>query len=305
MLEIYIKLLPVFAWFLLGLCLKTFNILTQKHGAILLKFMFFFTLPALVLAKITETELAADKLYLPFMNVGVNLICLGVMALVTRKMEIRRDVLGVMLVACMITNNFFVFPFILAVLGNEALVDAMIFDIGNAITTLTIAYALAFAYGPLELEFKNILLNIVKLPVSWALLVALGMNFGGYHLSPQLIAILDPIGLLTNPIILVALGIYFNFRLENRRLLLLTAFIRMGLGLLIGIGFTVLFGLEGVTAISVILCCSAPVGFNALTFPVLAKLDMAFASSITSMTILIGLFSVPILMYFLQSFITL
>ncbi len=305
MLEIYIKLLPVFAWFLLGLSLKKFNILTQQHGANLLKFMFFFTLPALVLAKISETELGTDKFYLPLMNVGVNLACLGVMALITRKMEIRREVLGVMLVACMITNNFFVFPFILAVFGNEALVDAMIFDIGNAITTLTIAYALAFAYGPVELQFKNIALNVIKLPVVWALIVALGLNLSGYHLPYQLINILDPIGLLTNPIILVALGIYFNFKMENRRLLLLTAGVRMGLGLFIGIVFTLLFGLQGVTAMSVILCCAAPVGFNALTFPALAKLDMAFASSITSMTILIGLISTPILMYLLQSFITL
>ena len=64
-----------------------------------------------------------------------------------------------------------------------------------------------------------------------------------------------------------------------------------------------LFNLQGLSAMVVVLCCAAPVGFNALTFPALAKLDMNFASAITSMTIAIGLFTTPVLMYLLQSFI--
>ena len=303
MLEIYIKLLPVFAWFGLGLVLKKLNIATEKHGAKLLKFMFYITLPALVLSKITETELHADKAFLPLMNIAVNLACLAVMFVMTRHMSIRREVLGVMLVACMITNNFFTFPFILAVLGSDALVEAMIFDIGNAFSTITIAYALAFIYGPLELKMKNIFFNVVKLPALWALLIAITMNLSGYHLPGTMLSILDPTGLLTNPIILVSLGIYFSLRIENLRLLLLTAGVRMGLGFVIGVGFVILFELEGLTAMVVVLCCAGPVGFNALTFPALAKLDMNFASAITSMTVLLGLFTTPILMYLLQSFI--
>ncbi len=301
MLEIYIKLLPVFAYFFLGVLLKTLKLARDDHGALLLKVMFFFTLPILVLVKLTETQLSLGKAYLPLMNIGINFICLGVMMLLTRRLEIARTTLGVMLLGSMIMNNFFMFPFIITVLGDEAFVDAMIFDIGNAVTTMTLAYAIAFRYGPENLKLSNIVLNVVKLPVLWALVVAISLNLGEIRLPVPVLKILEPVGLLTMPFILVALGIYFSLKIRNLRLLLMTIGVRMLLGLLIGFSFVVLFDLQGVTAAVVILCGSAPIGFNSLTFSSLAKLDMNFASSVVSLSILIGLFSIPILLYLLQA----
>jgi len=81
----------------------------------------------------------------------------------------------------------------------------------------------------------------------------------------------------------------------------MTIGVRMLLGLLIGFSFVVLFDLQGITAAVVILCASAPIGFNCLTFSSLAKLDMNYASSVVSLSILIGLFSIPIMLYLLQA----
>ncbi len=300
MLDIYIKLLPVFSYFVLGVLLKTLKVARDDHGALLLKVMFFFTLPILVLVKLTETPLSLDKAYLPFMNIGINFICLGVMVLLTRKMEIARATLGVMLLSSMIINNFFMFPFIMTMLGDAALVDAMIFDIGNALTTMTLAYAIAFHYGPENMKLSNIVMNIGRLPALWALVIAISLNFKAVRLPAPVLDVLEPVALLTNPIILIAMGIYFTHKITNLRLLLLTIGVRMLLGLLIAAGFVFLFDLEGTTAAVVILCGSAPIGFNGLTFSSLAKLDMAFASSAVSLSILIGLFSIPILLYLLQ-----
>ena len=301
MLEIYIKLLPVFAYFILGVLLKTLKLARDDHGVLLLKVMFFFTLPILVLVKLTETQLSLSKAYLPLLNIGINFICLGVMMLLTSRLEIARTTLGVMLLGSMIMNNFFMFPFIIIVLGDEAFVDAMIFDIGNAVTTMTLAYAIAFRYGPENLKLSNIVLNVVKLPALWALVVAISLNLGEIRLPVPVLKILEPVGLLSMPFILVALGIYFSLKIRNLRLLLMTIGVRMLLGLLIGFSFVVLFDLQGVTAAVVILCGSAPIGFNSLTFSSLAKLDMNFASSVVSLSILIGLFSIPILLYLLQA----
>ena len=223
------------------------------------------------------------------------------MMLLTSRLEIARTTLGVMLLGSMIMNNFFMFPFIITVLGDEAFVDAMIFDIGNAVTTMTLAYAIAFRYGPENLKLSNIILNVVKLPVLWALVVAISLNLGEIRLPVPVLKILEPVGLLTMPFILVALGIYFSLKIRNLRLLLMTIGVRMLLGLLIGFSFVVLFDLQGVTAAVIILCGSAPIGFNSLTFSSLAKLDMNFASSVVSLSILIGLFSIPILLYLLQA----
>src|SRR5690606_27660057 len=108
-----------------------------------------------------------------------------------------------------------------------------------------------------------------------------------------------PLGQMTAPLILIALGIMFSPRVENLRLALLPVAIRMGLGLLAGVAIAALLGFEGTTFVVVALCSAAPIGFNALTFSSLAKLDTALSSSAVSMSILMGLFYIPLLMVLL------
>lgn len=302
MLEIYINLLPVFAWFFLGVALRFFGWVDESHGAKLLKCMFFVTLPVMIFVKISEADLGWEKVYLPIINISINMVCLGLMLLLTRRLDIPRPVLGVVLVGSMITNNFFTFPFIYAVLGNEGLADAIIFDLGNAITGLTVAYIIAFKHGPEELKLKNILLNVGKLPAMWALGLAFVLNVKEIPIPANALLILEPFGLLTNPFILISLGIYFNMRMSHPGLTFLTVAVRMLMGFIVALFCVHLFDIEGMAAIVVILCGAAPIGFNALTYSSLAKLDMAFASSTVSTSILIGLFTIPFLLYILQSF---
>jgi len=303
MLEIYTKLLPVFAWFLFGVMLSSLKLAGHRQGAFLLKVMLFFTLPILVLVKLSETPLSMDKAYLPLMQITLNMICMSIMLLLARKLTVERRVLGVMLVSTTAVNNFFLFPFILAVLGDAAFVDAMIFDIGNALTTMTVAYAMAFHYGPANLRPVNILLNVVRLPPLWALVIAVSINLNGIHLPGSVVVLAEPVGLLTMPLILVSLGIYFSPRISRLKLLLLTILVRMLLGLVLAVSFVLLFDLQGVTAAVVILCGSGPAGFNSLTFSSLAKLDMDFAASVVSLSIFISLFTIPALLYLLQAWL--
>jgi len=301
MLDIYIKLLPVFGYFGFGIALKYFNLAHHRHGDFLLKFMFFGTLPILVLVKLTQAQLNMDKLYLPFMNIGINLGCVSVMILATRLMQIERGTLGVMLVSSLILNNIFLFPFILTVFGDQAFADLVIFDIGNAITAVTLAYVVAFSYGSENLKLVTIFLNVLKLPAVWALIVAVTLNLHSIHLPDRTIDLLEPVGLLTSPLILISLGIYFTPRIKKINLVAITVFIRMFIGLIIGVTIATVFDLHGSGYKVVVLCSAAPIGFNALTFSSLAKLDVGFAASVVSTSILLALITVPVLMYFLQT----
>ncbi len=103
---------------------------------------------------------------------------------------------------------------------------------------------------------------------------------------------------MTAPLILIALGIFFSLTLRQVRLVGLALFIRMGLGLAFGIAFASLVGLEGQTFAVVALCSAAPIGFNALTFSSLAKLDIDLTTTAVSLSILIGLVYIPVLLLF-------
>jgi predicted permease len=76
----------------------------------------------------------------------------------------------------------------------------------------------------------------------------------------------------------------------------LTLAIRVLIGMAAGIGLAMLMGLSGTTFTVVALCAAAPVGFNALTFASLAKLDTELAANILSISIFLGVLYVPVLM---------
>ena len=70
--------------------------------------------------------------------------------------------------------------------------------------------------------------------------------------------------------------------------------------MVIGLFIAKSLGFQGTTFAVVALCSAAPVGFNALTFSSLAKLNTEFAASVLSISILIGVIYIPVLMYIFQ-----
>ena len=101
---------------------------------------------------------------------------------------------------------------------------------------------------------------------------------------------------MSAPLILIALGIFFSMSFGQLRLVGLALVIRMGLGFAFGLGFALLVGLEGPTLAVVALCSAAPIGFTALTFASMAKLDMELTTTAVSLSILVGLVYVPLLL---------
>jgi malate permease and related proteins len=143
------------------------------------------------------------------------------------------------------------------------------------------------------------LVRILKSPLVWSLVLSVILALSGAALPATLITIISPLAEMTGPLILVALGVFFSLKIANLPLALLIAGIRMGGGLLAGLLLATLAGLEGTTFKVILLCCAAPIGFNALTYSSLAKLDADLSASAVSISILAGLFYIPLLILLL------
>lgn len=302
MIQTYIQLVPLFFMFFLGIFLRWIRFAEAEHGQYLLKFMFFITLPALVFLKISQIDLDMQTLILPLANIGVNLGCMLVTLALAPVFNVQRQTLGAMLVCTMITNNAFMFPFMLAIYGDEGFAYAVLFDFGNAVITSTLTYALAFRYGPDAHTSRTLITKTLKSPIVWALFAAVAVNLLVIPVPEVVEVILEPLAGMTNPLILISLGILFTPRLTQLKLLSATLFIRMGVGMIIGVVIAWLFGLDDLAFTVVVLCAAAPVGFNALTYSALAGLDTEFTSSAVSASILVGLFYLPLLMYLMTIF---
>lgn len=300
MADVFLKLAPIFFYFLVGMALKRFGLAERSHGDFVLRLAFFVTLPLLILLTLPQTRLTADKAVLPLANIVVNLLCLGAVLLATKPLRLARPTQGSMAMSTMIANNAFMFPFMLAIYGESGFADSVLFDFGNAVMVATVTYATAFRYSSERYDRLSMLKRIVKAPLFWALAIGVVLSVTGTAIPPVIVSIVDPVAQMTAPLILIALGIFFSLSLRGMRLVGLALAIRMGLGFLFGLGFAAAAGLEGETFAVVALCSGAPIGFMALTFTSMAKLDVELTTNAVSLSILLGLFYVPLLVLVLQ-----
>ncbi len=296
---ILFQLLPIFAYFGLGMLIKRAGVAERAQGDFLLRFVFFVTLPLLILTSVPNLVFTTEKALLPLINIGVNLFCMGLAWLAIRLRKLDRKSAGTLLVNTGILNNSFMFPFILAIYGQAGFADAILFDFGNALMMATFVYAQAFKYGGEPGGGWTMLLRIMKSPLVWSLLIAIVLGLSGSVVPAPVLTIITPLAQMTGPLILVALGVFFSLKIANLPLALLTAGIRLGGGLVAGLLLATMLGLEGTTYAVIVLCCAAPIGFNALTYSSLAKLDTDLSASAVSISILAGLLYIPVLILLL------
>jgi hypothetical protein len=177
----------------------------------------------------------------------------------------------------------------------------VLFDFGNAIMVATVTFAVAFRYSDEPYQRLTMLRRIAGSPVFWALGLGVFLSVSGISLPEPVVATVEPLARMTAPMILIALGIFFSFSFRQFRLVSLALVIRMGLGFLFGVAFASVAGLEGQTFVVVALCSGAPIGFMALTFTSMAKLDTELTASSVSLSILVGLIYIPLLMFLFRT----
>lgn len=296
--SILYQLSPIFFFFAVGLLLRHKGLADRSHGEFMLRLVFFVTLPLLIVTTLPQAELSLDKAMLPLANIVVNVLCMSVTLLLARGMQLPPAVTGSMLMNTMIANNAFMFPFVLAIYGESGFADAILFDFGNAIMVATVTYAIAFRYGSGEQHDNWVMLRrVVTSPLFAALAVGVILSVTGSRLPPLLDNMAQPLAQMTAPLILVALGVFFSLQLHHLKLVGVALTIRMLLGFTFGFLFATLVGLEGQTLVVVALCSGAPIGFMALTFSSMAKLDVELTTSAVSLSILIGLAWIPLLIF--------
>ena len=294
--EILLQVAPIFFYFVVGVLLRRTGLADRSHGDFVLRLAFFVTLPLLILLTLPEADLTVDKLLLPAANIVVNLLCFAAMLLSTMSLSLPRPVIGALAMNTLIVNNAFMFPFMLAIYGESGFADAVLYDFGNAIMVATVTYAIAFRFSDEPWRPYAMLRRIAGSPLFWALGIGVALSVSGIAIPAAILPIVEPVAQMTAPLILIALGIFFSFSMRQIRLVGLSLAIRMGLGLAFGVGFAVLAGLEGQEFIVVALCSAAPIGFMALTFTSMAKLDTELTASAVSLSIFLGLIYIPLLL---------
>lgn len=291
------KIAPVVLIFILGYYLKRVKILSKPNADLLLKIVFHVSVPALILISIPSMILSFDSIYLPIISSLVIFITYFLARLIEPLLGLEKQTFGAFLVGVLILNIGFVLPFVLAAYGKEGLAKMMIFDAGNALLAFTFVYYLACKYGSNDTKMKSSAKKLLYSPPLISLVVALLMNFFNVKLPEVGFNLFQLLGDLMIPLIMISLGVYFSPKIVKLKAFSVAIFLRMFIGLGLGLLFAYLFNLEGLSKVIVLIGSSAPIGYNTLTFSSMEKLDKEFAASIISYSVLIGLFLIPLIMY--------
>ena len=298
--KIYLQLLPVFLIIFSGTALRYFKILSKGDASVILNVVFYFSLPALILSNIPNTELNHDFIFLPFIPVAIALTLFLLAILLGKHLKLEKRTLGVFVISALIMNTAFAFPFVLALLGNEGLSRMLIFDVGNAMFIYSFAYYQACRYGNHKVDKRKLVQRLLSSLPLWSIVIALIFNFTGIKTDGLFHGYLKMAGDLTIPLLLISIGILFEPRLVNFRAMGYALFIRMGLGMLLGLALIQLLKIEGITRFVVILATATPIGYNTLTFSSIEKLDTEFAAALISVSILISMIYIPAIVFIIK-----
>jgi len=285
-------LLPMFVYFLIGVLLRRNGVATGEHAGFLFRMMFLVTLPALVFTSVSGADLKPGTALLPVSGFLINLLCATLAAIVVRLRALPAPQAGAIVVSVSVMNMGYMFPFILAALGEGALASAILFDAGNAVFVATLCYPIAQYYGHNKAEFSTASVRRVLLsPIFVAIAAALAVNLG--ELTPPTLVsrALGPLGSATIPLMLLAVGMSFGGFASHVFDAITAVALRMLVGGLLGWLLVSLLGFDGMTALVVIVSAAAPVGATAAAFAAVSNLDRDVAVNAISISALVGLVS--------------
>ena len=204
-------LVSIFAFFALGAILRATKVASREHSQFIFRLVFFVTLPALAFGAISDTLLTPRSFALPLIGFLVNLVCALTAVAYARFSNLYPTLAGSVVLGASITNMVFMFPFVLVSLGREALADAVLYDVGNAVFLATGAYAISSRFGAHgAASMLASLGNMLRSPLFVAVFAAVIVNVNGWNVPALVDSVLGPLGAMTMPLILIALGVSFS-----------------------------------------------------------------------------------------------
>lgn len=289
-------LLAFIAIFVIGAVLRSSSVLTKAHAEKLAAVVFSVSLPATILVSVDRMSFAPTAWKLPLAACLVTLPLVVCSWRLARVLHLSRPMQGGFLLATGCINSaYFAYPVALATFGDAGLAQAILFDLGQTLLTLTVLYGLAVWHGAQPSTSRSAVMRFVSSPPLWSLCGILTLKWLNLHLPAWLRDVLMPIHFTTTPLASLVLGLSISFETVRRtaRLAPVGVIMRMGGGLLFGLAAVWLLNLTGLERAIVILVSAMPSAVTAVIFAAETRLDEDLVASIVALSICLGVALLP------------
>jgi hypothetical protein len=280
--------LPTFIVILIGYIVGKF---TRLSAGPLVDISLFVGIPALVVVSLINKEIVlvdAAKVWAASFTIQVG--CLVVAWLVFRALRQKHSGLYVA-IALMNTVNI-PFPIIYLAYGAEGLAAATLFYIPNLLLLYTLGVYIMAGRG-----WRDSAKEVFRLPAVYAAAVGLALNFLDVEVPALAVNTLEFIALMAIPLVLITLGHNLSrVKMASFPTTLLASFLRIGVGLGIGLLVVELLDITGVFRSVVVLDAAMPAAATTALLAARYNNEAELVSSVVLVTTVASLVVIPFLL---------
>jgi predicted permease len=250
--------------------------------------------PALVFVSLLNKEIVlVDAAKIWTSAIIIMLGCLVIAWLVLKL--IRQKHSGLYVPISMMNTVNIPFPIIFLAYGSEGLAAATLFYIPNVVFLYTIG-----VYIMAGRRWRENMKEVLKQPVIYAVVLGLLLNFLDAEVPALIVNSFDFVSQMAIPLVLLVLGYNLSQAgITSFPTTLLASFLRMGVGLAIGIGVINAFNLTGVLRSVVVLDAAMPAAATSALLAAKYRNEAEMVASVVFLTTLVSLASIPFMLHLL------
>lgn len=229
----------------------------------------------------------------------------GLLRLLRGPLRLRRDEFAALLVCVMLGNTSFIgYPMVEALLGDEALPYAVVYDQFGTFLILSTLGVVALAHygGEQRPGMREIALRIVKFPPMWALVF--GLTLMPEHPPAWIAAALERLSGVLLMLVMLAVGLTIRLRLPRDEIAPLATGLVLKLAVLplLALPLGWLFGLRGAALHAGVLESAMPTMITAAAMTVAHGLAPRLAAALVGYGIVLSMATLPLWAFVLQRF---
>lgn len=295
------KILPINFMFLIGYTLKRSSVLSKEAGGAILKLIFYAMVPFVLYHSIRQVELSPRILFYSLAAVVIHGLMYLIGSAVHKTFSSLDEDRAIITASFMIMNTGFILPFFMMFYRREDIWRVGVVDLGNAVMVFTVVYGLFLERKGKRGRTKTKFLFCFKNPPLMGIFAGIVGNILALETPSTVVVISERFLDMLGPLIMIALGLYFEPRFKRRRLTVGIGLSKFLFGYVLASFLTLVSGIGGVDRAVLYLMACSPVGVNVLTFSIMTDSDAEQASSIVSFSIILNLFLTPALLIYLKS----
>lgn len=281
---------PVFCIIGLGYLFARFKKISLEP---IIEILLYLTIPALVISSLSRKKLIFDDLATVSFAALIVVLGTGAIAFVYLTIIKRRDLRGFYLPTMFMNSGNMSFPLALLAFGQEGLTVAILYYIAISLLVYSLGIYIAKGRGGFSEMFK--------LPLIYASIIGLALNFGSIEIPGPLLTTFEMLGAATIPIMQVSLGYRLHSaKLQYPGMSVAGSIIRIGGGVAIGWLVVTALGIEGLNGKIILLSSGMPSAVINFVVSHRYNVHSDLVASTVAMSTIISIFTTPLLLIWIM-----